>query len=130
MDLTLKRTAYNSWGITGVLIDSDGIQIAVTLEHAYASPDGSYLPKLNFGTHKCVLGPHQLKSGPIRQLYEILDVPGHKGVLFHNGDYNQDSEGCVLLGDALGDKMILASVDALTRFMSIQGGKDFNLTVA
>lgn len=29
----------------------------------------------------------------------VLDVPGRSGILFHRGNYRDDSSGCVLVGD-------------------------------
>jgi hypothetical protein len=128
MNLTLKRQSFNSWGIISELTEANGEEVAVTLEHAYQSPTG-YLPKLPDGTYTCVLGTHQLSSGGPQSLYEITNVPGHQGILMHVGNYNRDSEGCVLVGTALGQECITGSKTALGKFMELQGGENFTLTV-
>ena len=129
MDLTLKRLKYESWGTVSSLLDENSNQIAVTLEHAYKQDNGLYRPKLNLGEHPCVFGEHMLDHGPVKT-YEILNVPGHSGILFHIGNFAQkDSSGCVLLGTELGDQMIMESRMAFMRFLALQDQKDFTLTV-
>jgi hypothetical protein len=61
--------------------------------------------------------------------FEITDVPLHNNILFHPGNYNDDSEGCVLLGKAYGmklngGKMIVNSRNAFDHFMYLQEGVD------
>jgi len=131
MDCILKRTAYTANGIFSELRDSSGRLIAVTLEHAYQQPDGSYSPKLPPGSYLCQLGTHQLDHGGPKQLFAVMGVPEHEGICFHIGNYNHDSDGCILLGEALGQNMILNSDEAFKSFMALQGGQqNFTLTVA
>jgi hypothetical protein len=67
--------------------------------------------------------------------FEITGVPGHSNILFHIGNYNKDSEGCVLLGRGIteaqsGDQMITMSNTTFKYFMDNQAGVDtFILTV-
>jgi len=90
----LTRTACRPDGILGILSDDDGDQLAVTLEHSYGG-----VPKLPAGTYTCQRGPHRLKGMTESfQTYEVMGVPGHAGILFHAGNYNADSQGCILLG--------------------------------
>jgi hypothetical protein len=129
MDLILKRKSYNSWGIIGELTDTDGETLFATLEHAFQQADGSFAPKLNEGNHDCVLGIHHLhKSGTVNT-YEIKGVPGHTGILFHVGNYNKDSDGCVLLGTAHSGQMITGSKTAFSKFLKMQDDQSFNLEV-
>ena len=113
----LQRTGYLLDGITGRLLDSDGDQIAVSLERSYAG-----VPKLKSGTYTCVRGPHRL-HGMVSdfETFEVLGVEGHKGILFHWGNWNKDSEGCILLGrvamSSPKGQMITSSRDTFARFM-------------
>lgn len=93
----LRTSDYRADGIFSTLWRDD-LQFCVTLEHAF--PDGdSYLPKLPRGaTYQCVRGMHQLEHGGPFITFEITGVPGHSGILFHVGNFNRDSNGCVLLG--------------------------------
>lgn len=137
MNLTLVRTVNNEDGILGNLEDEAGNSIAVTLEHAYdlGTGDGSYSPKLPDGVYLCVRGQHQLHgmSSPF-STFEVTKVPGHTGILFHVGNYNRDSDGCILLGESIevdhGNHMITDSRDAFAKFLALQEGIDqFTLTV-
>ena len=66
--------------------------------------------------------------------FEITDVPGHTGILFHMGNYNKDSDGCVLLGEEAvptsEPTMVTNSVVTFNSFMASQSGVDtFQLVV-
>lgn len=138
MDLTLTRKEYRPDGIFSDLRKNDtGDLVAVTLEHAYADPhDSEYLPKIPSGTYTCVRGQHRLHN--MTQdftTFEITGVAGHSNLLFHRGNYNSNSEGCVLLGQfktltSDGNQMITNSKQTFNDFMSLQAGVDtFTLTV-
>lgn len=135
MNLKLKRTDFREDGIFGVLLDENGKQIAVTLEHAYDSGlgNGSYKAKLAPGHYECKRGMHRLHNLIPFETFEIIDNdPKTTGLLFHVGNYNKDSEGCVLLGRAYGGdpRMITNSRMAFGAFMALQIGKTkFMLTV-
>lgn len=138
MNLKLTRVVFDSHGIFGTLTDHDDIAIAVTLEHSYDAKlgNGSYAPKLPNGEYKCLRGTHQLHNAPPFETFEITGVPGHTGILFHAGNFNEDSEGCVLLGRRIvpnpsGDgDMITSSKNSFLKFMDLQDGiNEFTLTV-
>lgn len=123
----LKRNDYNENGIFGILADENHIQIAVTLEHSYDSE-----PKLTNGSYMCVKGQHTLEHTPVPfQAFEITQVPLHTNILIHVGNYNKDSEGCVLIGKERVDDMITHSRDAFHEFMdSMAGVSTFTLVVS
>lgn len=140
MNLTLTRTEKRDDGIFGILSDEAGLQVAVTLEHAYDAKlgNGSYAPKLPAGTYKCVRGPHRLHGMTADfETFEITKVPGHTGMLFHWGNYNRDSNGCVLLGRRRAPvgvnnttDMITSSRNTFQKFMDLQRNvNEFTLTV-
>lgn len=129
--MKLVRSEYRPDGIFGQLTDAKGHPICHTLEHSYNN-----LPKLPPGQYICVRGMHKLHSTPDPfETFEITGVPGHGNILFHWGNYNKDSDGCVLLGDAPvtmpnGEKMIPNSKAAFAKFMKdLTGIKEFMLTV-
>ena len=138
MNLTLKRISASVDGIFSELLDETGKALFSTLEHAYDSGngDGSFAPKIPNGTYKCVRGQHRLAhmAHPF-DTFEITGVKGHTNILFHRGNWNRDSDGCVLVGKAMtigpdGVSMITSSHDAFTSFMNMQSGVDeFILTV-
>lgn len=133
--MILSRFLIRSDGIFGHLSTDNAVPFGVTLEHAFPQPDGSYAPKIPTGTYTCQRGMHQLHhmTDPF-QTFEVLNVPGHTGILFHVGNYNTDSDGCILVGSDLGISqgiwMITRSADAFERFMNLHEGQDaFTLTV-
>lgn len=130
MDLFLKRYPADPDGIFGVLYDPEGVEICETLEHNF---DGCACVRP--GRYRCVRGPHRLKvGGPVFETFEVTGVPGHTGILFHVGNYNRDSKGCILVGDAMlatpsGD-ILTGSRNAFSRLMQVQHGVDeFFLTI-
>lgn len=138
MNLTLTRTAYELDGIFGILTKDDNDQVAVTLEHAYPNGLGGVAPKIPAGTYTCKRGMHQLEGmkQPF-ETFEVTNVPGHTNILLHMGNYNGDSDGCILVGRRAcpSDKdpalqMITSSVNTFNMIMDFQRGVDeFQLTV-
>jgi|SRR5271165_1518512 len=138
MNLKLQRTAAREDGVFGTLLDDAGHTIAFTLEHAYASGEGSFSAKIPPGGYTCKRGQHQLEgmAAPFTT-FQVMDVPNHTNILLHFGNYNKDSDGCILLGEAIvpiptqpGSDMIINSRKTWQKFMDLQTGIDeFKLTV-
>ena len=129
MNIHLKRNSFTKDGIFGQFLDDSGSHLCYTLEHAYEQPDGTYAPKIPVGEYACVFGQHELHSGPI-QTFEVTNVPGHQGILIHNGNFNADSEGCILVGESVTDIMVSNSRAALSIFLARMGQKNFTLEVS
>ena len=97
---SLTRTGCGADGVFGnFTFDGDSSFFMVTLEHAFQQDDGTYAPIIPNGTYTCVRGTHALSDGVPFETFEITGVDGHSGLLFHAGNFNRDSEGCVLCGD-------------------------------
>lgn len=136
MSLTLTRKEYREDGIFSELTDESGALVACTLEHAYPM-DGSFQPKIPMGKFTCKRGLHRLENMTQDfETFEITGVEGHSNLLYHFGNFNKDSSGCILLGTAFGQngaqgaKMILCSRVAFKQFMTLQEGvNSFELTV-
>jgi hypothetical protein len=126
--LKLTRTLIHESGACGELETDSGF-LCYTLEHTYSRGAGLYT-KLPDGEFTCRRGQHQLHSGPI-ETFEITGVPGHTGILFHPGNTQADSEGCVLLGMYRRSDMTLRSSRvAFERFMAyLEGVDEFTLVV-
>lgn len=114
MTLTLTRKDFTENGIFSELTDDKGKLSLVTLEHSYDNK-----PKLYDGTFMCVRGIHRLHNNIPFETFEITGVQGHIGILFHIGNYNKDSDGCVLLGMDRDNTMIQHSAIAFSKFISL-----------
>jgi hypothetical protein len=128
MNIFIKRTDYTPDGIFGVMTDEDGKQIAVSLEHSFNSA-----PKIATGTYTCVRHPATTHLPYIK--FELLDVPLFDGaevteILIHIGNYNADSDGCILIGSHHNGDMIMDSKVTFMAFMALQSDVDsFTLTI-
>jgi hypothetical protein len=130
--MILLRVQFNADGILGRLLDADRVQLAATMEHSY---DG--IPKLPAGTYRCLRGVHRLPHRPDHpfETFEVMGVPGHTGILFHVGNFNRDSDGCILLGRTAtmtmeGWPMLTQSQTTFDRFMlDLEGVSSFSLQV-
>ncbi len=137
MDLTLTRKQFRPDGIFGEMKDADGKFSCATLEHAYFDSRSSWSPKVPVGTFICVRGMHHLfKVAKQFETFEITGVEGHTNLLIHPGNYDNDSEGCILVGTKImqlgfGIQMLANSKVMFGLFMKAQAGLDrFFLTVA
>jgi len=133
MNLTLKHTDFLVDGIFGNLYDEQNKQLWATLEHSYDSGngDGSYINKIPPGVYMCVRGNHRLASMTHSfETFEVTNVPGHTNILIHRGNFNKDSEGCILLGTKRVGDTVVSSALAFAAFMELQVGIDqFTLTI-
>lgn len=131
MKFTLKRTEFSDNGIFSDLLDESGELVAKCAEHAYSD-----MPKVYDGEFICIRGLHQL-HGMTHQFetFEITGVAGHTNILFHMGNWPQiDSDGCVLLGQAIVDnpkgRMVTNSINTFAKFMGLlEGQGSFTLMV-
>lgn len=113
--LTLTRNAFGVDGIFGTL-EGAGLTLA-TLEHAFPA-DVGYLPAVPPGMYTCQRGLHQLEGMSSNfTTFQIMNVPGHTGILFHVGNSNRDSSGCCLLGETRQGTLIINSRLAFAAFM-------------
>jgi hypothetical protein len=133
MNLTLTRLQFREDGIFSRLDQEGGAPFCVTLEHSFGLK-----PKIPAGSYACVRGTHSLPDAVhfhgLFETFEITEVPGHTGLLFHPGNFQSDSEGCVLLGEEIvagrTGQMITNSDATFERFMALQEGvQTFQLTV-
>lgn len=134
--MNLLRLEYSESGIFGELMDNDESFLLQTLEHAYPitqdsiSTSTAYLPKVPAGQYTCVRGVHSLSNGVPFETFEIMGVPGHTGILFHPGNTETDSSGCILLGTTRVGNTIFQSKDAFNLFMeALLGIGSFELII-
>ena len=134
MDLLLTRVHVGPEGAFGTLSPLGKPPFVLTIERTYPATADSWTVKVPPGTYSCVRGIHQLKNGPPFSTFEITGVSGHSNILFHTGNTELDSEGCVLLGLTFGaingERGVLQSKSAFVLFMARQANlREFTLTV-
>ena len=66
--------------------------------------------------------------------FQVMNVPGRTKILFHKGNFDEHTEGCILLarkyGVLRGGRAIMNSGDTFNQFMEImQGIDEFSLTI-
>lgn len=124
MNLILKRYKTGYLGVLSDLLDENDVKVATCLEHAYLQSNGlDYAAKIRPGTYDCVRGMHRLYSMRHEfETFEITHVPGHYDLLFHWGNYNRDSDGCVLLGESEENWAVTKSRTTFDKFMTLQSG--------
>lgn len=123
--LSLTRTRFDHDGIFGELKDGDK-HVCYTLEHSFDCE-----PAVPAGTYTCRRGTHHLGGMANNFItFEVQNVPGHTGILFHTGNTNRDSEGCILLGQSVKGSVLLNSRPAFATFMELlERLPEFTLTV-
>lgn len=127
MKFNLNRDDATLNGIFGTFSQEDGGFSCVTAEHSY---DGE--PKLPDGSYTCVKGKHTLEHHPDPfDAFEITNVPGHTNILLHIGNApQQDSAGCVLLGQDRTGIVITNSSITFNKFMILMANEEsFTLVV-
>lgn len=142
MKLTLSRFDIDADGACGNLHNEDRSFELFTIERTYPTESDIYwqtgqaqFVKLPPGTYTCVRGPHQLANGPKFETFEITGVPGRTGMLFHSGNFETDSEGCVLVGrkmkaDSMGRRFVAESKLGFQDLMKhLEGLNEFTLEV-
>lgn len=119
MKWNLIRKQYRHDGIFGEMVSEDGKVFLFTLERAYEI-DGKFKPKIPSGLHlvKPYNSPKHQRIVP--QLSNKEDE-GHN-YQFHIGNYNSDSQGCILVGMGMGhrqnkDYMLVSSGNALEKLI-------------
>ncbi len=110
----LLRVAYIPDGTFGVLFDEE-TPFCLTLEREWKDNkrNVSCIPKDNY---LC----ESIWSNKFGSTYEVKEVKGRSHILFHKGNIEDDSHGCIILGEqfgVLGEKnAILCSGDAFAEF--------------
>jgi len=113
---TLKRIAYISDGTFGVLFDGD-VPFCLTLEREWKDnkKGESCIP---IGRYIC----RRFQSPKFGNTFEITDVFGRTYILFHKGNIEDDSHGCVITGEEYGEYKgkiaVLSSGKAFNEFLS------------
>ena len=126
--LRIVRYSETEDGTYGVM-EYNGIPFCLTLEpNDRGNGKNSCIPP---GRYRC-----SRHSGPkYKNTWEITDVPNRTAILFHVGNIEDNSLGCILLGHALGtlkSKLsVTSSSNTFNKFMNISERMTvLNLTIS
>lgn len=130
--MTVKRVAVTAYGAFGVLL-WHGLPFAVSLERVYPGQRDSFVTKIKPGDYHCQRS-HYVRGG--YDTWQVIggDVTAERRILLHKGNTQDDSEGCILVGEQFGllggKQAILQSGAAFQELMTLSSEVDeFQLTV-
>ena len=92
----LIRVAYIADGTFGVLFDEE-IPFCLTVERRWIN-NLSNISCIPTGYYTC----KRVQSPRFGDTFEVTDVEGRTYILFHKGNIDDDSHGCVVLGEEYG----------------------------
>ena len=92
--MILARVAPTDVSMYGVLIQGH-IPFAVTLERPWRNNERrvSCIPT---GTYEC----RRVKSPKFGDTFQVMHVPNRSEILFHKGNLEDDTHGCICVGEA------------------------------
>lgn len=98
-----------------------------TLENPWRkTPKDSRIP---YGEYQC----EPYSGTKYKDVYIVNDVPGRSAILFHWGNYESDTEGCILVGLGAGEMnnrpAITHSKAAFKIFRRLIGDEPFHLII-
>ena len=119
--LIIRRCVTGSQGTYSMVVHND-LPFALTLERQWLD-NRSNVSCIPAGTYKCV----RVNSPKFGNTFEVTNVPKRTHILFHKGNIDDDSHGCILIGEKFGmiggSAGIQASAEGFNEFMSIMNGE-------
>lgn len=130
--MNLTRVAYRDDGCFGVLL-WDGVPFAVTVERTYPGMRGVSGVKIKPGVYRCVRSRYHKGGYDCWQLVGG-DITAERRILIHKGNVEEDSDGCIIVGEQFGKlhgkPAVLQSGAAFAELMSLTSAVDeFELSV-
>jgi hypothetical protein len=134
MRLKIIRVSLKHNATFGVFLRNDGVPFAVTLERPWmfnkpsvGDVPGSCIPA---GTYLC----KRVNSPKFGDTFEVTGVTGRSAILFHKGNINDDTRGCILVGEQFepvkGKDGIVASAKGFEEFKTLTAGlNEFELEI-
>ena len=126
--ITIIRLPENEYGTFGVLLTGD-LPFALTLERKWLD-NQSNISCIPLGKYMC----KRVNSPHFGDTFEITDVPNRSHKLFHKGNLDDDSHGCIIIGEqyepVLGSYGLKASGEGFKEFMQrLSGDNTFDLLI-
>lgn len=135
--LRIQRVASTKHGTFGVIL-RDGVPFALTLERPWANNQRSKscIRAGKYAVLRCKASPdYGFSDSPkFGNTFQVMNVPGRSHILFHKGNLDDDTHGCILLGEQYGvlrgQPAILASGPGFKEFLGIMATKnEFDLVI-
>lgn len=127
MNVKIKRNSHLKEATLGTLtIEGVKTDPIYTLENPKRATDKD--SRIPAGVYKC----KPYSGTKYRDVYIVLDVPNRSAILLHWGNFERDTEGCVLLGNKFTLKpehAVLESKRCFERFRSLIGKNEFTLEI-
>jgi len=125
--IIIRRVVTGDQGTFGVMVYQN-IPFSLSLEREWADNrpslngvPGSCIPA---GTYMC----NRVFSPKFHDTFEVTNVPGRSHILFHKGNLDDDSRGCIIVGEQFGDingsSGVLSSRAGYNEFMGIMKDVD------
>lgn len=94
MQLALQRDPFRTGATTGNLF-VNGVAFCVTLEPSAIAT----FPRISTGKYQVEIAfsPRFRRAMP-----HVMNVPGRDGILIHWGNYAENTDGCILVGETKG----------------------------
>ena len=122
MNITLKRISANLDSTFGVLI-KDNTPFAVTLERPWLDNKAD-ISCISSSNYVC----ERVNSPKFGETFEVKGVLGRSHVLFHAGNTEHDTHGCILVAEEFGKingkGAVLDSKKGFNEFLSLLKGID------
>lgn len=132
LELTLKRVSFHDDGTIGVLLCGSA-PLCLTLEEEWRD-NAKSISCIPLGSYTC----RRVDTPKHGVTYEVTGVPGRSAILFHSGNTEEDTMGCILTGREWGwlqakdedtgiERMklsVLRSREAFKAFMEAIGSRD------
>lgn len=124
--MKLIRVSDNGIACYGVLVHAD-TPFAVTLERPWRTNrrGESCIPPGAYEASRCRASPdYDFQDSPrFGNTFQVRNVPGRAQILFHRGNIDDDTHGCILVGESfnpvLGKPGITASREGFAEFLQI-----------
>jgi len=131
--LLIRRVTTSNKGTKGVLVFEND-PFAVTLEREW----NNNKPSVGDVAGACILAGEyickRVDSPRFNDTFEVMNVPNRSHILFHKGNLDDDSRGCILVGESFGmlgnDSGILDSKHGYNEFMNLMSDtNEFRLII-
>lgn len=136
-EIVLERNIFSDYSTIGDLFGPDGERWSYTLEDTVRNHKVAKKTAIPAGRYEVIVAwsPHFQKPMP-----RLIDVPLYQGILIHNGNIPEQTDGCILVGrtkavDFIGESKlafaeIFPKIKALTDegqlFITIHGGRTYD----